>query len=110
MPCCSAQRSLSPASRSPPTPTRTSSSASRPKARSPTSRSPPRDRRRAELPRPGVTVELVEDAPSGQAVLDTGQAFFTGVAQRGPERAVKVQSLTQYARTFGERSGASLLY
>src|SRR5262245_15733100 len=62
------------------------------------------------MPRPGVTVELVEDAPSGQAVLDSGQAFFAGVANRGPNKAVQVRSLSQYTRTFGDRSGASLLY
>jgi len=62
------------------------------------------------LPRPGVTVELVEDAPSGNAVLDSGQAFFIGVAQRGPSRAVRVTSLSGYSRVFGDRAGASLLY
>lgn len=62
------------------------------------------------MPRPGVTVELVEDAPSGQAVLDSGQAFFAGVAQRGPNQAVRVTSLSGYSRVFGDRTGASLLY
>jgi hypothetical protein len=62
------------------------------------------------VPRPGVTVELVEDAPSGNAVLDSGQAFFTGVAERGPTRAVKVSSLSEYEDTFGARAGGSLLY
>jgi len=62
------------------------------------------------MPRPGVTVELVEDAPSGNAVLDSGQAFFTGVANRGPAKAVRVTSLSGYTRVFGDRAGASLLY
>jgi hypothetical protein len=62
------------------------------------------------MPRPGVTVELAANAPTGAPVLDSGQAFFTGVAERGPGRAVKVQSITEYEAAFGARSGGSLLY
>jgi len=62
------------------------------------------------MPRPGVTVELVEDAPSGQAVLDSGQAFFAGVAERSPDHAIRVSSLSEYEANFGARSGGSLLY
>ena len=62
------------------------------------------------MPRPGVTVELVEDAPSGNAVLDSGQAFFVGVSERGPARAVQVNSLSEFEGSFGARAGSSLLY
>jgi hypothetical protein len=62
------------------------------------------------MPRPGVTVELAADAPTGAPVLDSGQAFFTGVAERGPGRAVKVRSAAEYEAAFGARSGGSLLY
>lgn len=62
------------------------------------------------MPRPGVTIELVEDAPSGQAVLDSGQAFFAGVTERGPAKAVKVNSLADYEASFGTRTGGSLMY
>ncbi|HKE81075.1 MAG TPA: hypothetical protein VKB54_17285, partial [Solirubrobacteraceae bacterium] len=62
------------------------------------------------MPRPGVTVELVEDAPSGQAVLDSGQAFFAGVAERSPDHAIRVASLSDYEANFGDRAGGSLLH
>lgn len=62
------------------------------------------------MPRPGVTVELLDDAPSGAAVLDSGQAFFIGTAERGPDRAVKVSSLSGYTKAFGDRSGGTVLY
>src|SRR3954469_6424158 len=59
---------------------------------------------------PGATVELAADAPTGAPVLDSGQAFFAGVAERGPDRAVKVRSAAEYEAAFGPRSGGSLLY
>ena len=62
------------------------------------------------MPRPGVTVELVPDAPSGAAVLDSGQAFFTGVAATIPAEAVKVRSVSQYEDEFGARTGGPTLY
>jgi phage tail sheath protein FI len=62
------------------------------------------------MPRPGVDVEIVDGSPAGSAVLNTGTAFMTGVAERGPVgSAVKVSSLSKYNATFGERSGGSLL-
>src|SRR5262245_14915875 len=62
------------------------------------------------MSRPGATIEIVEDAPSGQAVLDSGQAFFLGVAARGRSTPVRVFSLSDYEATFGARSGGSLLH
>ena len=44
-------------------------------------------------------------------MLDTGQAFFAGVAARGSTtRATKVASQPEYETKFGPRSGGSLLY
>lgn len=62
------------------------------------------------MPIPGVTVEIVQDAPTGAAVLDTGQAFFAGVAERAPALAIKVDSVADYAANFGARAGGTLLY
>jgi hypothetical protein len=63
------------------------------------------------MPRPGVDVEIVDGAPAGSAVLNTGTAFMAGVAERGPVgTAGKVSSLTAYVTTYGERAGGSLLY
>ena len=62
------------------------------------------------MPRPGVTVELLEDAPSGQAVLNSGQSFFVGVAERGRLQAVRVGSVADYTREFGDRAGGSVLH
>jgi hypothetical protein len=63
------------------------------------------------MPRPGTDILIVDGAPPGAAALDTGTAFMFGVAERGPiDRAVKVPSVDDYADTFGDRSGGSLLY
>jgi uncharacterized protein len=62
------------------------------------------------MPRPGTQVTIVDGAGPGAASLDTSQAFFVGVAERGPSRAVRVTSLRQYSAAFGERAGGSLLY
>ena len=63
------------------------------------------------MPRPGVDIQIVDDAPRGGAVLDTGQAFMVGVTERGPtDRALRVLSLKDYANRYGARSGGSLLY
>jgi hypothetical protein len=63
------------------------------------------------MPRPGTQIDIVDDAPFGGAVLDSGQAFFVGVTERGPVGDyARVQSLTQYAATYGARSGGSLMY
>jgi len=62
------------------------------------------------MPRPGTTILIAEDAPPAGAVLDTGQAFFIGVAERGPESPQRVDGLRDYKRVFGERSGGQALY
>lgn len=61
------------------------------------------------MPRPGTHVVISDDARPGGAILDTGQAFFVGVAERGPAAAVRVASMREYSATFGQRSGGSLL-
>jgi hypothetical protein len=63
------------------------------------------------MPRPGTEIRIVDGAAGGGPALDTGQAFFAGVASRGStSRAVKVASSVDYATKFGPRSGGSLLY
>ena len=63
------------------------------------------------MPRPGTDINIIDGSPPGAAALDTGTAFFFGVAERGPvNAAVRVASLTEYQATFGARAGGSLLY
>ena len=63
------------------------------------------------MPRPGTEIRIVDGAAGGGPALDTGQAFFAGVAARGStSKAVKVASLPEYETAFGPRSGGSLLY
>jgi Phage tail sheath protein subtilisin-like domain len=63
------------------------------------------------VPRPGTEIRIVDGAAGGGPVLDTGQAFFAGVASRGPtDKAVKVASTPEYETKYGPRSGGSLLY
>lgn len=63
------------------------------------------------MPRPGTQIDIVDGAPFGGAVLDSGQAFFGGVSQRGPtDDYTRVSSLKQYASAYGDRMGGSLLY
>lgn len=63
------------------------------------------------MPRPGTQIDILDGAPFGGPLLDSGQAFFVGVAQRGPVgEAVRVTSLRQYENAYGDRSGGSLLY
>jgi hypothetical protein len=63
------------------------------------------------MPRPGTQIDIADDAPFGGPVLDSGQAFFAGVSERGPlDEAVRLGSLGGYEDTFGGRSGGSLLY
>jgi hypothetical protein len=62
------------------------------------------------MPRPGTDIRIVDGAAGGGPALDTGQAFFAGVAARGSTTAaVKVASAAEYATKFGPRSGGSLL-
>jgi phage tail sheath protein FI len=63
------------------------------------------------MPRPGTDIVIVDALIPGGPSLDTGQAFFAGVSERGPvDKAVKLSSAKTYRNTFGERSGGSLLY
>jgi hypothetical protein len=63
------------------------------------------------MPRPGTDIRIVDGAAGGGPSLDTGQAFFAGVAARGSaSKAVKVVSTPDYETKFGPRSGGSLLY
>ena len=63
------------------------------------------------MPRPGTEIRIVDGAAGGGPVLDTGQAFFAGVAAKGSTtKAVKVESAPDYETKFGARSGGSLLY
>lgn len=61
------------------------------------------------MPRPGTDIFIVDDAAASGAVLDTGQAFMVGGAERGPAAAVLVRSPNDYRLRFGERTGGSLL-
>lgn len=52
---------------------------------------------------PGVTITTaVRTGPTSATVRDSSQAFFVGLAQRGPvDEAVLVQSLAEFEETFG---------
>jgi phage tail sheath protein FI len=63
------------------------------------------------VPRPGTDIRIVDDAPRGGAILDTGQAFFAGVTERGSiVRPQQVTSLSDYRTKYGGRAGGSLMY
>jgi hypothetical protein len=63
------------------------------------------------MPRPGVTVNIVDEVYPGAAALDTGQAFMVGKSDRGSvTEAVKIQSLKDYITRYGPRAGGSSLY
>ena len=63
------------------------------------------------MPRPGVDVVISEPAPTGGAILDTGQGFFVGVSERGPvDAAVSCRSLKEYERRYGGRSGGQVIH
>lgn len=52
---------------------------------------------------PGVTISTaVRTGPSNTTVRDSSQAFFVGLAERGPsDEAIKVNSLSQFEDIFG---------
>jgi hypothetical protein len=63
------------------------------------------------MPRPGTDVVIVDEQVPGGPSLDSGQAFFAGVAERGPtDRALKITGTKAFRNYYGERSGGSLLY
>lgn len=62
------------------------------------------------MPRPGTDIYILDGTPPGGPSLDTGQAFFVGVAERGStSQATLVQSFKAFQDAFGARSGGSLL-
>jgi hypothetical protein len=64
----------------------------------------------ATLPRPGDAVQLSNSPfPSTPASL-TGPWFVVGLSEKGPLRAVPIESLAQFVSTFGERVTYGLLY
>lgn len=63
------------------------------------------------MPRPGTDVYIVDDFAPGGPSLDTGQAFFGGIASRGPvDRCMQIKSMRDYREHYGDRTGGSLLY
>jgi len=63
------------------------------------------------MPRPGVTVEITDEVFAGAAVLDTGQSFMVGKAEKGSAvAATKIRSMKEYAKWFGTRAGGSSLH
>jgi uncharacterized protein len=63
------------------------------------------------MPRPGTDIQIVDAAVPAGAVLDTGQAFMAGAAERGSTSGVlNVQGIKDYENKYGGRSGGSLLY
>jgi hypothetical protein len=63
------------------------------------------------VPRPGVTVNVVDDvAPSG-AAINTGTGFIVGVTERGPAGLpTLVTSFRSYKDKFGSLAGGSDMY
>ena len=63
------------------------------------------------MARPGTQINLVDDAPPGGAILDTGQAFFTGVAEKGSTTSYEtVHTVGEYEDKLGSRAGGTVLY
>lgn len=62
-------------------------------------------------PRPGTQIITRETPQPLSAPTDTGVWFATGLAEKGPsDRAVLVQSLTDFVTQFGTRQSNSVLY
>jgi hypothetical protein len=61
------------------------------------------------VPRPGVDVEVVDEVVETGAILDTGQGFFIGETERGPNWG-RARSLKEYENKWGSRMGGPLLY
>jgi hypothetical protein len=60
------------------------------------------------MPRPGTDVTILDDATPGGPSLNTGQAFFVGLAASGPtDGATEVTSYKQYTTAYGARSGGA---
>lgn len=61
------------------------------------------------MPRPGVDVEIVDEAIGQQPILDTGQGFFVGKTERGPSWG-RAGSLAEYEEKWGSRTGGVSMY
>jgi len=61
------------------------------------------------MPRPGVTVDVVDSVEGGSPILDTGQGFFVGATERGPEIG-RAGSASEYKKKWGDRAGGSAMY
>lgn len=59
---------------------------------------------------PGTTVTIRDSAPPRSAPTDSSVWFVTGFAEQGPLSPVLVQSMADYANTFGARVTYGLLY
>jgi hypothetical protein len=60
------------------------------------------------MPRPGTDVTILDDATPGGPSLNTGQAFFVGIAASGPtDTATRITSPKQYTSTYGARVGGA---
>lgn len=63
------------------------------------------------MPRPGVTVTNRDAPPARGAITDTGQWFVAGITEKGPTNvSTKIESLSQYVATYGQRVTYGSLY
>lgn len=63
------------------------------------------------MPRPGVTVTLLDTPTPVSVPSDTGTAFATGTTDRGPANTgTLILSLDQFKTVFGDRQSYSVLY
>lgn len=64
----------------------------------------------ATLPRPGQYTQLSSSPfPISQPAVTSGW-FVTGLAEKGPLKATKIESLTQFIEKFGQRVSYGMLY
>lgn len=61
------------------------------------------------MPRPGVDVEVLDEAVEQGAILDTGQGFFAGWTERGPDLGV-ARSSGDFKNRWGGRAANSALW
>jgi hypothetical protein len=62
------------------------------------------------MPRPGVSVSLLELPGAVSVPTDTGVWFVTGLTERGPVTPTLVVGLNDFANKFGDRVSYSVLY
>jgi len=58
------------------------------------------------VPRPGVDVDVVEEVTESGPILDTGQGFFVGWTERGPDVGA-VNSWGEFKKRFGDSRAAN---